>query len=168
MKGMLSRAGAAVVVALFILGGAVAHAAPKPEMLTVKPGTLSGVVTDSTGKVLADIALQIKQESKVVSEAKSDEKGKYSLTGVPAGKLDLLVGGHVPMHLVAASDAEVTQLQIVVPQREPYSAGAFPVLTSTQWIWVGVGAGAAAAVATPVIVNNAQGGGGSSKGNVSP
>jgi ABC-type nitrate/sulfonate/bicarbonate transport system substrate-binding protein len=166
MKRMMSRAGIAAVVALFALGGAVSHGAVKPERLTVKPGTLSGVVTDATGKILANISLQIKQEGKVVSEAKSDENGRYVLKGVPVGKLDLLVGGHVPMHLMAAANAEVTQLQIVVPQREPYSAGEFPVLTTTQWIWVGVGTGAAAAVATPVIMNNTQGG--SSKGNVSP
>jgi hypothetical protein len=167
MKGMLSRAGSATVVALFILAGAVSHGATKPEMLSVKSGTLSGLVMDSTGKVLANVPLQIKQEGKVVSETKSGEDGKYALAAIPAGKLDLFVGGHVPMHLMAAADAEVTQLQIVVAQREPYSAGAFLELTSTQWIWVGVGAGAAAIVATPIIVNSAQGGG-SSSGNVSP
>jgi hypothetical protein len=166
MKRMMSRVGIAAVAALFILGGAVSHGAVKPEGLTVKPGTLSGVVKDATGKILANVSLQIRQEGKVVSEAKSDENGKYVLNGVPAGKLDLLVGGHMPMQLLAASNAEVTQLQIVVPQREPYSAGGFPALTTTQWIWVGVGAGAAAAVATPIIVNNTQGG--SSTGNVSP
>jgi hypothetical protein len=166
MKSTLSRAGVAAIVALFVLGAAVSYGAAKPEMLKVKSGTLSGVVTDSTGKVLADVALQIKQDGKVVSQTKSGENGKFTLASVPAGNLNLLVGGHLPMHLIAATDAEVTQLQVVIPQREPYSAGAFPVLTQTQWIWVGAGVGAAAVVATPIIVNNSQGG--SSKGNVSP
>lgn len=166
MNGMPSRAGAAAIVALFMLGAVVSYGATKPEMLTVKPGTLSGVVMDSTGKALANVALQVEQGGKVISETRSGEKGKYTLAGIPAGKLDLLVGGHVPMHLLAAADSEVTQLQIVVPQRGSYSAGEFASLTGTQWIWVGAGAGAAAIVATPIIVNNTQGG--SSKGNVSP
>jgi len=80
------RAGIAALALWFVFGAAASYAAPKPESLKVKPGTLTGLVTDATGKALSNITLQVKLDGKLVTQAQSGENGKYVLENCrPAG-----------------------------------------------------------------------------------
>lgn len=157
MGKRLGRVVVVLLVAVLVAGTSLGAARPQAHKVGV--GKLSGVVTSSAGKVLADMQLRLMKDGKLLSETRSDKTGKFAFKNIVAGKYMLLVGSERGLNFEADKGVKVNTLSVVVPQRERenYSAA----LTQTQWVWVGVGTAGAAAVAVPVVHNttNAFGGG---------
>jgi hypothetical protein len=137
-----------------MLAGGLAYGATKAassDVLKVNTGKLTGIVADSTGQPLADVALQLIRDEEVAAETQTDEDGLYAFEGLEAGSYQMLVGQERALEFEAAADGEVAELQIVIPLRDDYTAAA---LDQTQWVWAAAGTGVAAvAVSTPILVN---------------
>jgi len=134
-----------------------AQARPRrPSEIHVRPGKLAGTVTDSLGKSLVGIQLQLTRGGEVVADTRTDKKGAYAIENVAAGAYELRVGDWRAMPLIVEEGVTAETLQVVVPADRRYSSAA---LTHTQWIWIGVGVTAAAtvAVAVPIAVSGGDG-----------
>ena len=148
---------AILAVTLVASASSGATKAAASETLKVATSKLSGVVANSTGKLLGDVRLRLMRDDKLVVETRTDKAGKYVFKDLATGKYSLLVGAERALEFEAAPTGKITALQIVVPQRENYAAAA---LDKTQWLWAAAGTGAAAvAVATPVLAGAFDGGG---------
>ena len=162
-----------IIAVLIVFAVPVASGATRPapaKELKVAVGDLAGVVTDSTGKALPDVALKLMLGDKVISKVSSDKKGEYLFKKLTAGEFKLIVGGEGALCFAASKEGKTKSLQLVVPARKDYSSAALntSILTKNQWIWVGVGTGVALAVATPILASEGDWFGGGSSSTVSP
>ena len=109
-------------VALLFLAGALAAQTPKPE----PKGAIRGVVKDSTGTPLADIAvtalasrLELAPNGRVaVGRTVTDEMGSYALTGLPAAtytvSTDRIRATNASRQVHLDSDQEIT-VDLTIP-----------------------------------------------------
>ena len=155
---------AVVLLAVLIVLAGVSYGAEKPRALKVNVGKLSGVVQNSKGVILEDVALRLMKGEKLVLATKTGKDGRYTFPQIAAGKYELQVGAERALEFEAAEGVKVCTLSIVVPKRENYAAGSL-ALTQTQWVWVGVGTAGAAAVSVPVAYNTTNAFGGPAGGH---
>lgn len=144
---------AALVAVGLIFGSSMAYGAERPDTVRVRPGTLVGTVSDSTGQTLAGVQIRLAQEGETVALVFTDKDGRYELKDVAAGKYDVFVASERPLQLVATLDAETSVLRFIVGHR-PAGHAQVGGLTLTATQWAILGGATAAAVVTPVVVNN--------------
>ena len=140
-----------VGVALFMMTAGVSFGADASKVKTqkVKPGTLSGVVHDGTGKKMADAKIRILDgEGNLAGEGATNKYGLYQIRNLPEGEFTLQVNGTDVAHLVVTPDSTVTSVMVFMPK-------ATPGVTGVNWTLVAAGA-AAVAVAVPIISHNSQ------------
>jgi hypothetical protein len=113
----------------------------------VKPGNLSGIIMDSSGKKLEGEQIQVvDKKGKVVASALSKEYGIYRIKNVPEGEYFLQVGDRSVIQLQVVPDAPVSTLKIILPVEGP-------VLLPLEWTLICVG-GTVVAVGVPAIVDH--------------
>jgi hypothetical protein len=124
----------------------------------VKPGILSGLVTDAQGQVLAGKMVSVVDaKGRVISAGVTDKRGFYRLTRLPEGKYTFKIDGRPMTEIEVTNAAKIMALKFVLPP--PHAA-----LGSWNWTLITTGA-VAVAVAVPVIIHNSKN---SSRTTVSP
>jgi len=152
MSKSTMRVLAIILVAAIAVG--VSYGVTRPDAsrtLRLNAERFAGVVTDTSGRTLADVPLRIVHGEELIAQTRTDETGRYMFENLAPGKFLLLVGGERALAIECAPSGKVTVVQLVVSQRENYSAAA---LDKTQWVWAGVGTAAVVGVATPVLAHN--------------
>ena len=110
-----------VVMAIYPCLGTLRTAAAAPasgamQSVFAKTGTLNGVVTGSSGKPMAKIALSVVDSSgKKVATAITDKAGKFTLPNLKPGQYRLLVGKDVQLKLTVSGKGTTSNLKIVLP-----------------------------------------------------
>jgi len=99
---------------------------------------LQGVVKDVSGHPIegADIRIQAKNSGRLLTTAKTDAKGRYSLEGLPAGnyRVTLVVNGAVKTSInnTTVEAGESTQLNFDLMQ----SRATATVKKGKHWVWI--------------------------------
>ncbi len=149
----------ALPLMLFLTGDAFSKGGELGQQ-TVKPGDLSGIVSDSTGRKLAGKQVRIiDPNGKVVGSAVSDKYGIYRISGVPEGNYILEIDGETAVTLMVSKEATLSMLMFVLPTE---SAGLSPL----HWTLIVIG-GAVIVVGVPVVALASHGSSGGSS-HVSP
>ncbi|MEZ6128863.1 MAG: carboxypeptidase-like regulatory domain-containing protein [Planctomycetaceae bacterium] len=78
-------------------------------------GTLRGQVYSQEGQAIPDALVQLRYQGKSVAAAKSDEQGRFAISGVRGGAHDVVVGAvHSPVRLWANGSAPKAATQTIV------------------------------------------------------
>ena len=154
MKNIL-RIGTSVLLAallpamstVFVVGDALA-ASLQNEKAMVKPGPITGSITETSGKDLGPVKITVFNAGGVeVASTDINEKGGFTLPSLEAGSYTLKVNDGVPLPFEVSEKAELASLELVVPDSSGYAAGQDGSWLAANWIWV---AGVALLVAVPV------------------
>ena len=80
---------------LFILWASVIVLAGFGQLSAqVTTATISGTVTDVSGAVVSNAAIQVKNaDTGIVQEVSTDEQGRYNVPSLPVGNYDVQVDG---------------------------------------------------------------------------
>lgn len=151
------------MVFVLLCGIAFSAYAEEPVSVTLRPGTLSGTLTDAKGVAIPDKPVVLMRDGKAIGSVTTDEFGKYIFEGVEPGTYEIVVPGAPPLKFVVAADGTASTLTLMLPEGAPAASGvaAGSGLSNTQWVWVGVGAGAIA-VAVPIVAASSGGSSGGS------
>jgi hypothetical protein len=150
-----------LVLMQLLINAAPASKPAQGELRTqkIKPGTLSGIISDSTGQKLAGKeVLVVNAEGKTIGTATSNKYGMYRIKNLSEGEYILKVGDKIAAKLMVSRDATVSTLMVVMPTK---ATG----LTTTQWVLIVIG-GVAVVVGVPLALSG--GGGSSGRRPVSP
>ncbi len=135
------------------------------SVVQLKTGKISGVVTSADGKTgLSNVSLRVidPKTGKVAAQTTSDQKGAYAVGPLSAGKYQLVVGGWMVTDVELTSEAQLTQLNLVLP-RAAYrllaadimsdaEAGAVPLVERDMARTVALTAAVATIVAVPIVL----------------
>ena len=137
----------ALLIPLLPMQGSAVAQERKNSSYKVRPGSLSGMVTDAKGKALPGKKVTIvNQHGKVKSSAVTDKRGFYRIKNLPAGQYSLQIEGKTMISLEVTLKAHINSLKFVLP---PAVGAGMPL----NWTYITVGA-VAVAVAIPVIAYN--------------
>jgi len=159
MKKTLTVLATVCFFSLFVSLTGGAYGADKDlAVQKVKPGNLTGVVQDASGKKLANAKVQVlNSKGDVVCETTSNKHGLYRIEKLPEGEYTLQVGKTSIAKLSVSKDAAISSFMVVMPAT-PIAPGML------NWSLIAAG-GAVIAVGVPVISHNS---GDSSHHPVSP
>jgi carboxypeptidase family protein len=99
---------------------------------------LQGIVKDANGHPIegADIRIQPKKSSRLLTTVKTDAKGRYSLEGLPAGnyRVTLVMNGTVKTSInnTIVEAGESTQLNFDLTQ----TRASVTVKKGKHWVWI--------------------------------
>jgi hypothetical protein len=148
----------ALLIPLLSMQGTAEAQERKISSYQVRPGSLSGMVTDAKGKAQAGKKITIvNQHGKVKSSVVTDKRGFYRIKNLPAGQYILQIDGKTLLGLEVTLKAHINSLKFVLP---PTVGAGMPL----NWTYITAGA-VAVAVAIPVIAHSSDS---SSSKNVSP
>jgi len=114
---VLLAAGAAVLTGtvLTVVETKPEVAKPVAEMY-FKPGNITGMIVDSSGRALADVDVTArKNRGEVVARTKTDNSGRYILRNLEVGKFTIYVGTLRSSSLRVTRDSRISSLTIVTP-----------------------------------------------------
>jgi len=115
----------------------------------VKPGNLTGVVQDASGKKLANTKVEVlNAKGDIVCETTSNKHGLYRIEKLPEGEYTLKVGKTSIAKLSVSKDAVVSSFMVVMP-KTPIVHGML------NWSLIAAG-GAVVAIGVPVISHNSS------------
>lgn len=109
----------AVAIALypFAWSGTAAAAAAGTSAMELKPGLLKGTITDMTHRVVTELPIKLlDKDGSTVSEAVTDESGKFSMSDLDEGGYTLAVGEHYNLKLALKKEAEASEMKVVIPE----------------------------------------------------
>lgn len=119
--------------------------------VNVKPGSLTGKITDVMGDAMGHLTIQVlntKGEQFVAT--RTDATGKFALEGITEGTYTVLIGANVKVGINVTDQATLSELVFMIPSTKPYSAGNYPDEGPLELIidLVPIGLGAAALIIT--------------------
>ena len=151
VRKALSRLTTTLLLLTFALAGASPLSAQEKAVSQqkIKPGTLDGFISDSTGKRLGGKQIQIiDPRGKVLGSGTSNKYGMFRIKNLPEGKYSLNIDGKAAAHLQVSKEATVSMLMFIMPSTEV-------ALTTRQWTLIGIGS-AAVVIGLPVLINNTR------------
>ncbi len=131
-NSMLKRNGivcylvAAIFMFTSVFGVSMSYATVKVASVEVKPGLLTGTVTDMDKDPLANVIVKVVNISgNVQFSATTDIAGKYSIQNIPPGNYTLMIGDHQKVLLGVKQEAEISVVNAMLTLTdEAYTAGA--------------------------------------------
>ena len=108
-----------------VCGLTMSYAAPKATVVEVKPGTMTGKVTDMDEKPLEGVSMKLLDSmGKVKYSASTAKDGTYSIEGIVAGSYSLIIADTQKVSLVVKPGSKNTLVNAMLPTAtEPYAAG---------------------------------------------
>ncbi len=108
-----------------VCGLTMSYAAPKTAVVEVKPGTITGKVTDMDEAPLAGVSLKVLDSmGKVKHVATTGKDGTYSIEGLVAGSYSFVIADTQKVSLVVKPGSKNTLVNAMLPtSAEPYAAG---------------------------------------------
>jgi len=161
MKRKALKAIAFAVAVALLAWPSVGYAEAKTGTIKVGVGSLSGVLTSSSGQLLEGVQVRLMQGEKTIAETTTAKDGKYAFNGIEAGNYTIKVASERGLDIEASKGSKVNQLSLVLPTRDNYASAELGTLTQAQWVWIAIGTAAIVAVVVPVLYNttNVFGGG---------
>jgi len=109
-----------------VCGLTMSYAAPRTAMVEVKPGTLTGKLTDMDEKPLAGKTVKVLDSmGKIKYSATTGEEGTYAIENLASGTYSMIVADSQKVTLLVKSSANSTVINAMLPKTtKPYGAGA--------------------------------------------
>lgn len=133
-RAMLCLITAIAFATYSVWGVSMSYAAPKTAVVEVKPGTLTGKVTDMDEKPLAGKTIKVVDALGAVKyKALTAEDGTYSVADLKPGTYTLIMADSQKVSLVVTAESTNTIVNAMLPANlKPYAAGAIgaPVIVA--------------------------------------
>ena len=131
-RAICSLLTAVAFAAYSVFGLSASYASPKPAVVEVKPGILTGKVMDMDEKPLEGRSVKILDAAgKVRYTAVTDKDGTYSIEGLAAGNYTLILGDTQQVSLVVKAGSNNTVVNAMLPVAgAQYAAGAMGGLST--------------------------------------
>ena len=107
----------AVALYPFALSGTAAAAPAGKDTLVMKPGMLKGTVVNTADRAVAELPMELlDKDGSTVGKVKTDKSGRFSISDVDEGGYTLSLGDDYSLKLALTSDAEASEMKVVVPE----------------------------------------------------
>lgn len=128
-RALISLLTAVAFAAYSIYGLGLSYAEPKTAVVEVKPGVLTGKITDLDDKPLEGRSVKILDATgKERYSATTGKDGSYALENLAAGTYTMVLASVQKVSLVVTPNSKSTVVNAMVPAvTEPYKAGAIGV-----------------------------------------
>ncbi len=115
-----------------VFGISMSYATGKNSSVEVKPGILTGQVTNMDKDALANVSVKIVNiTGKVLFSAITDIDGKYSIQNLTPGKYTLIIGDIQKVVLEVKQEAEISMVNAMLTlNTESYAAGSVGSLSA--------------------------------------